>query len=229
MDGVTETNLVIGEGEIGKALAEILDCQSHDIEPLPEKHYDIIHIAIPFTKQFNKIVKNYQERYTPEFTVIHSTVPVGTSEKLGACHSPVTGVHPHLVESIKTFTKFVGGEGSEEVAKALRRYNIPTKAVSSSRDTEAGKIAGLLIYGINILLEKEIYNHCQANKLNYDVVYTDFIKMYNEGYEIMGMNHIKMYELEHKEGKIGGHCVAQNGPMLGGVFGKLLKRYGKRN
>ena len=228
MVGATKTNLVIGQGEIGKALASILDCPSHDLEPVEAEHYDIIHIAIPYSKGFKKAVKAYQKRYTPEHTVIHSTVPVGTSKSLGACHSPVTGVHPHLRESIKTFIKFVGGEDSDIVAAEMRRYNIQTEAVLSSDDTEAGKILALQMYGINILLEKEAYQYCQKNGLDYNIVYTQFVKMYNKGYENMGMKHIKTYELNHVEGGIGGHCVVQNGPMIKTIFGKLLKKYGRR-
>lgn len=216
-------HLIIGAGEIGTALQEVLDCDIHDIEPLDEKHYDIIHIAFPYNNSFIKQVKQYQERYTPVHTVIHSTVPVGTSKKLNAVHSPVTGVHPHLAESIKTFTKFVGGDNAEEVAEELRMYNIPAKPVEKSEETEAGKLYNLLTYGINILIEKEIYDYCKKRKLNYDVVYRQFVESYNKGYRDMGMNWAQMYQLEHKAGKIGGHCVTQNAPKLKTKLSKLLK------
>jgi hypothetical protein len=227
MDGFTKTNLVIGQGQIGTALAQVLECDSHDIEPL-EGHYDIIHITIPYSSQFKKIVKECQERYTPEITVVHSTVPVGTCEKLGACHSPVTGVHPDLAESMKTFTKFVSGEGAEVVVEAMKAKNIPAVVAGQSGNTEAGKLFALLIYGVNVLLEKEIFEYCEKNGLDYQVTYTEFVKMYNQGYEDMGKPHYKMYDLVHMTGGIGGHCVTQNAPLLKTKFAKLLKRYAKR-
>lgn len=229
MAGVTKTNLIIGEGEIGSALKSVLRCDSHDLSPLPPKHYDIIHITIPYGHEFNNVVREYQERYTPTHTVIHSTVPVGTCEGLGAVHSPVTGVHPHLEKSLFAFTKFCGGDGAPEVAAELRTYGIPAQAVPNSRDTEAGKLYALLIYGVNILIEKEIYEYCLANSLDYDVVYSRFVKMYNDGYQRMGMPHIKMYELTHMDGGIGGHCITQNAPMLGTQFANIIKHAGRNS
>lgn len=219
------THLVIGQGEIGKALKQVLKCKAHDKTPLEPQHFDVIHIAIPFSNGFAKIVRNYQRRYTPNYTVIHSTVEVGTCEKLKACHSPVTGVHPHLKKSIKTFTKFVGGEGSEVVADELKNYGIPAVPVKFARDTEAGKLFNLLFYGINVLLEKEIWEYCKDNNCDYQTTYKQFVKMYNEGYAKMKMPHIKMYELEHKPGGIGGHCVMENSPMLNTKFSKFLDDY----
>jgi len=219
------THLIIGEGEIGKALQRILKCKIHDKVPLPAEHYDIIHIAIPYSTGFNKIVRNYQKRYTPTHTVIHSTVEVGTCEKLKACHSPVTGVHPHLQKSLKTFTKFVGGEGSESVANELKRYKIPAVPVKFARDTEAGKLFNLLFYGINILLEKEVYEYCRQNNCDYQTTYKAFVKMYNDGYQKMKMPHVKMYELQHHDGGIGGHCIMENTPMLATKFARILDDY----
>jgi len=217
-------HLVIGNGEVGKALQEVFNCDIRDLEKTDFKKYDVIHIAFPYSKKFIKQVKKYQERYNPEYTVIHSTVPVGTSTKLKANHSPVTGVHPKLVESIKTFTKFIGGKDSSILAEEFQKYGINAVAVLRTEETEAGKLYNLLTYGINILIEKEIYKFCVDNGLDYSVVYKDFVKMYNEGYQKLGMNNIKMYELKHKEGCIGGHCVVKNSPLLKTRFSKVLKK-----
>jgi len=218
-------HLVIGEGEIGTALKKVLKCKSHDKESLPKQHFDIIHIAIPFSTGFTRVVRNYQKRYTPLHTVIHSTVEVGTCEKIKACHSPVTGVHPHLQKSLKTFTKFVGGVGSETIADELKKYGIPATPVAFARDTEAGKLFNLMFYGINVLLEKEVYEYCKQNNCDYQTTYKAFVKAYNEGYQKMKVPHIKMYELEHQPGGIGGHCVMENSPMLNTTFSKFLDNY----
>jgi hypothetical protein len=221
-------HLIIGNGEIGKALKEIFNCDIHDLYPFDNKQYDILHIAFPYSKKFLKYVREYQERYKPQYTIIHSTVPVGTSNKLNAIHSPVTGVHPRLVESLKTFTKFVSGKGSEIIAEEFNKFGIKSVAVSETKNTEAGKLYGLLIYGINILIEKEIYKFCDDNNLNYNIVYKDFTKMYNDGYKELGMEHIKMYELMHKDGPIGGHCIVKNAPLLKTKFSKILDKLNNR-
>ncbi len=221
-------HLIIGNGEVGKALKDIFKCDIHDLDPINNQPYEVIHIAFPYSKKFVKHVKKYQERYNPKYTIIHSTVPVGTSTKLKANHSPITGVHPRLVESIKTFTKFIGGNDSQILSEEFNKYGLNSVAVLRSEETEAGKLYNLLTYGINILIEKEIHQFCMSQNLNYDVVYKDFVKMYNNGYRKLGMSHINIYELEHKEGGIGGHCIVENSPLLKTRFSKILKIFNKR-
>lgn len=220
-------HLIIGNGEVGKALREVFDCDIRDLENTNFKEYDVIHVAFPYSKKFIKEVKKYQKFYNPKYTVIHSTVPVGTSEKLNANHSPVTGVHPRLVESLKTFTKFIGGPDSEILSEEFKQFGINSVTIKNSKETEAGKLYNLLTYGINILIEKEVYKFCEDNNLDFDVVYTDFVKMYNEGYQKLGMSNIKMYELEHKKGSIGGHCIIKNGSLLKTRFSKILRKFNK--
>lgn len=219
-------HLVIGYGEIGKALTQVLKCDFRDkTDDTSKEHYDVIHICYPHFNGFNKSVKSYIKRYTPDYVVVHSTVPVGTCGKLGVLHSPVTGVHPNLAKSIKTFTKFVGGDNSEVIADEFKKYKIPSVPVASASDTEAGKLYNLLAYGINILIEKEIWDFCHKNNLNYDIVYSQFVKMYNQGYEKMKMPHVKIYELKHFEGGIGGHCVMENSPLLNTELSRFLDDY----
>jgi hypothetical protein len=217
-------HLIIGAGEIGQALKKIFKCDIRDIEDIPVKKYDVLHIAIPNSKNFIKIVSKYKKLYKAKYVIVHSTVPVGTCRKAGFIHSPVTGIHPHLEKSLKTFTKFVS---NKKMADEFKKYGIPAVYVKNSDNTEAGKLYALTIYGINILLEKEIYRYCEVNKLNYDVVYRQFVKMYNDGYKKMGMKHIKMYELKHKKGATGGHCIIQNSPLLKTPLTKFLNRYNK--
>jgi hypothetical protein len=219
-------HLVIGAGEIGTALQKVFKCDIRDLEEIPVRKYDVLHIAIRNSKKFVSVVNAYKKLYKAKYVVVHSTVPVGTCRKAGFIHSPVTGIHPHLAKSLKKFTKFVS---NKKIAEEFRKYGIPAVYVKGSDNTEAGKLYALLIYGINIALEKEIFRYCKKNKLNYDVVYRQFVKMYNEGYKKMGMNHIKMYELTHQEGVIGKHCVMQNSPLLKTPLTKVLVRENKRN
>src|SRR4051812_21023221 len=109
-------HLVCGCGEVGAALRSILECDGEDLalKITPRSvRYDVLHICIPYSDHFEAIVRGKQHLFSPAFTVIHSTVPIGTSEKLDALHSPVRGKHPQLEESIRTFVKYVGGPESE--------------------------------------------------------------------------------------------------------------------
>lgn len=218
-------HLIIGAGEIGQALQKVFKCDIRDVEDIPVQKYDILHIAIPNSKKFVDIVKGYKKLYKAKYVVVHSTVPVGTCNKGDFIHSPVTGVHPYLAKSLKVFTKFVS---NKKIAEEFKKYGIPAVYVKGSSNTEAGKLYALAIYGINVLLEKEIYRYCVDNKLNYDVVYRQFVEMYNSGYSKMGMKHIKMYELVHKKGSLGGHCVVQNSPLLKTPLTRVLVRENKR-
>lgn len=219
-------HLIIGYGEIGKAVQKVFNCDYKDKQDKELKEsYDILHICIHYGVKFETIVESYRKKFNAKYVVVHSTVPVGTCEKLGVLHSPVTGVHPHLYKSLKTFTKFISGKDAEVVAEEFEKYGIKTSISSDSSNTEAGKLFGLLIYGINVLLEKEVYAYCEKNNLDYDVVYTQFVKMYNNGYAKMNMKHIKMYELKHQPSGIGGHCVMENSPLLNTPFSKFLDDY----
>lgn len=221
------SNLVVGLGEVGQALQIILKCDGYDTKSYGlnklEKHYDILHICIPYSEEFIETVQNYQQRFTPIHTIIHSSVPIGTSRQCRAVHSPIRGIHPNLEEGIRTFTKYFGGEGAMFCAqlfqsKGIEKIRIATK----SEDTEALKLWDTTIYGLNILIEKEIYNFCQKNNLNYDLIYGHANNSYNVGYEELSHPEFKKYTLEHREGPIGGHCIIPNAKLLDSPLAKLL-------
>ena len=75
--------LIIGGGEIGKSLLDVLDKQYECcvIDKGDEAHldYEIMHVCFPYSENFVEQVIQYQQLYHPKYTVIHSTVPVGTS------------------------------------------------------------------------------------------------------------------------------------------------------
>ena len=210
-----KTNLVIGNGEIGSAIASVLKADVMDIDIAPPKEkYDVIHICFPYSEDFIEHVKEYQERFKPELTIIHSTVPVGTSFECEAVHSPVRGVHPHLEEGVRTFVKFFGGKRAEEASKLFEAEGIETYCTPHSADTEAGKIWSTTQYGAFIELNKEIYEYCKENNLNFDIVYRLFNETYNEGYIKLGRKDVLRPVLYHSEGKIGGHCVVPNAHLI---------------
>jgi len=220
------TGLIVGMGEVGKALCEILSTvhSMHVYDsswqfPLREDlKVDVLHICFPYSDQFKACVQSYQEHVQPSYTVIHSTVPVGTSKALECYHSPVRGVHPHLAESMKTFVTYLAADNPQtfnaknnHLSRPIIQYFLDAgmnlKAVSQSEDTEAGKLWSLAAYAMNILLEKEIYKYCQENELDFRMVYQHFTDTYNDGYARMGVNNVQRPVLDHMEGTIGGHCI----------------------
>tara|TARA_R100001530_G_scaffold13251_3_gene12268 strand:+ start:4592 stop:5335 length:744 start_codon:yes stop_codon:yes gene_type:complete len=234
------TSLVVGAGEIGKGLYEVLhDAHGEsvfirDVEPksgLP-KHVDYLHITFPYSQRFEEYVNTYISFYNPSIVIIHSTVPIGTTSRIShpkTVHSPVRGKHPNLANSIRTFVKFIGGE--KEVANKVAEYfinaKIKTIVFDKSQTTEMLKIISTTLYGWQIIACKEVARICDKYNLNFEEVYTVANKTYNEGYEELGMGHYRKPYLRPMEGKIGGHCVVPNCDLLEDVFTQLVKDFDK--
>lgn len=226
-------SIVIGYGEIGKALYDVLNKAGYetykkDVEP--EEIIDgiqVMHICFPYSKSFVGIIKKYKKIYNPKYTIIHSTVPIGTAKKCDSYYSPVRGVHPHLENSLKTFVKYLAPRNNQ-----LKRYfdcaGIFVKEHDSRETLEAMKLYCTTIYGLNIIAEKEMWNFCKKNKLDFETAYTDCNQTYNDGYSMLGYPQYKKYILQHKDGKIGGHCILSNCKMLGTDISKFILKQNKK-
>lgn len=218
------SNLVIGLGEVGSAIRSILQCDGIDAGDMSIKKYDFVHICFPYSETFKDAVSAYKKKYLADggTLVIHSTVAVGTSDELGAVHHPIRGVHPNLEKGIRTFVNYFGGRGAAKAASEFIRRGIECRIVSNAKNTEAGKLISTSQYGMHILIEKAIYQYCEENGLDFDIVYTDFNKTYNGGYTELGMSNVVRPVLKHVPGKIGGHCVVPNAKILGGWIGETI-------
>lgn len=218
--------LIIGAGEIGKSLFSVLDkyykCHVIDKGEAYPRNFEIIHICFPYSEEFKKQVKEYQESYSPKHTVIHATVPVGTSKSLNALHSPVVGIHPHLEESITTFTKFFGGENASEVADYFRRAGVKVSIHDKAETTELMKIMSTTFYGLSIEFTKEMKRLCDKYQVPFEA-WTLWNNNYNSGYEKLGYPEYKKPNLVPMMKKVGGHCVRENMELDENVFTKLLK------
>lgn len=211
-------HLVIGLGQIGTAIQKILQCDGVDVEGTNQQ-YNVIHVCFPYSESFEQTVKEYQAHTDASLTIVHSTVPVGTCSKVDAVHSPIRGIHPDLEESIHTFVKYFGGPRAQEAAQFFEDLDILTECFEKSEATEAGKLWSTTGYGINILLQKAVYQYCQKHGLDFDQVYGDFNRTYNEGFEELGRPEFRKYNLPiYEKGPIGGHCVVPNAHFLGDEF-----------
>jgi UDP-N-acetyl-D-mannosaminuronate dehydrogenase len=218
-------HLVIGVGQIGNAIKEILNCDGFDIKinDIIKENYDVLHICFPYSTQFIDAVNKYKSITSANLIIVHSTVPVGTCEKINAVSSPVRGVHPNLVEGIKNFIKYFGGPKAEEASKFFSDLGIEVFNHPDSKTVEAFKLWDTTIYGFNIILEKEIHRYCKENNVDFDLVYTHSNQSYNDGYEKLGLPQYKKYVLKHYDGKIGGHCVIPNLFLLNSWISDLIK------
>lgn len=215
-----EKLVIVGMGEVGRSLYNVLkehyEILTHDFlgNPVPDVPIDILHIAFPYSNVFIGEIKKYQKAYNPKFTLVHSTVPIGTCRQVNAVHSFVTGKHPNLEEGIKTFTKYFGGKNAYECADIFSRIGIRTTCYSDPEITESMKLISTTYYGLNIMIEKEIYFWCQKNNLSFELIYSENNKDYNEGYGKMGCPQFIRPNLKHIKGGIGGHCIVNNLDLL---------------
>jgi len=220
---------IFGYGEVGKAIAKFYQKPKIKDKKRDDglKDLDILHICIPYSKDFVKIVKKQIRESNPELTIIHSTVPVGTTAKIGGVivHSPVRGKHPDLYQGIKTFVKFVGYENNVAGSLAKKHFEklgLKVKLIFDARNTEALKLWDTTQYGLMIILNKEIKKFCDKNKLDFDFIYTLGNRTYNEGYLKLKLPEVVRPWLKYMPGKIGGHCVIPNCRLLKSYIAKLV-------
>ena len=229
---MTHKSLVIGLGEVGMSLYNVLkdnhDVISKDVEAkkITDK-IDVMHICFPYGKNFVPIVKKYKKLYNPKYTIIHSTVPMGTAKKCECFYSPIRGIHPHLENSLKIFVKYLAPKNIY-LKKYFEKAGIKVELHSDTSTLEVMKLYCTTLYGLNIIAEKEMWEFCKKNGLDYNVVYTESNKTYNEGYEKLGFPQYSKYVLKHKDGKIGGHCVIPNCKLLNTAISKFIYNQNKK-
>jgi len=224
---------ILGNGEIGSSLAKFY--KNPKIKDLKKDDgllgLDVLHICIPWSDKFIDIVSSQIKESTPKIIIIHSTVAPGTTKKLAdkfngmVVHSPVRGVHPFLFKGMKTFVKYVGAENKKagDVAKKhLNSLGIKTKVFMPSSTTEALKLWDTTQYGWMIILNKEIKKWCDENRVDFEAVYAEANKTYNEGYKKLGRSEVQRPHLKNMPGKIGGHCVIPNCNILKSDISKII-------
>ena len=209
-------HLVIGLGEVGTAIKDILNCDGYDVSGgLPkESQYDVLHICFPYSEGFIGFTKAYIQEFQPSLVIVHSSVPVGTCDAEGWVHSPVRGVHPNLKEGILTFVKYFGGTNAVTAARIFGALDIPTEVTPKAANTEALKLWDTTQYGLMIMIQKMIRAYCDHHDLDFDLIYTDANHTYDIGYEALNRPEVARPYLKFMPGPIGGHCVIPNANIL---------------
>jgi hypothetical protein len=213
---IGKQSMIVGMGEVGTSLFRILkkyykvgtrDLYKVSVQDIP---VDILHICFNYSDDFVNQVKAYQEEYKPEYTVIHSTVPVGVSRKCNAIHSPIRGLHPNLESGILTFPKFLGGEQASQIADYFRRADIKVILCGRQETTEAMKLFDTEYYRHCVEFAHRVKKYCDKHSLNFHEVYTLSNETYNEGYTKLGHPEFVRPVLQPIMKEIGGHCLIPN-------------------
>ena len=206
-------DLVIGLGEIGKPIFDLLnergqDVLGKDLGPLELPYLvECMHICIPYNDSFEDEVTKYINQYKPDYTIIHSTVRPGTSEKLGCVYSPVRGIHENMLDDLKFYKKYYAGPIPNDLMK--KRFN-----------------------EIHIVKDR---HELEWTKIIVDTTYWGYIiafrKMIDKKYKVdwsfaeeINLNHRNRPIPYNDERPIGGHCVIPNLEFLAeDLYSKRIK------
>jgi UDP-N-acetyl-D-mannosaminuronate dehydrogenase len=230
---------ILGYGEVGSSLKGLYDLKN--IKTVVKDKEDqikfccleVLNICIPFSKDFTKIVIEEIKQSNAQLTIIHSTVPIGTTSSIhkelnSRCcivHSPVRGNHPNLTKSLQTFVKYIGSPIPKALSLAtthLRKLDISVSSCNTFEKTEAAKLLCTTYYGLCIAWHNEIKNVCEQFDVDIDFI-KDWNLTYNEGYTSLGQEQFNRPILNPPENhKIGGHCVMPNAEMLDTVISSAL-------
>lgn len=215
--------LVIGVGEIGKPLLELIqphyEAYGLDIKPAADiPQCDIMHLCFPFfeTDSFVKESVRYIKQYQPALVIVNSTVSPGTTRRIStesgvpAVNSPVLGKHARMKQEMLEYTKTIGpvtAEAGELAAAHFKKIGMKVRIYSSPEASEIAKLTETTYFGVLISWAQEVERYCKEFGVNYE----EAITFYEE---IKYLPRVKFYP-----GTIGGHCVLPNI--------KILKRHFK--
>lgn len=234
---------LLGAGEIGMVVKKIAEEKGYKVlvrEPkydqLDGNPTEALHVCSPYKNaKFIDYVFSAVKKSRPKVVIIHSTLPPGVTEKVAkkikipVANSPVRGNHPDLSDSIKKdFVKYVGGvdkKSTRLAAKHLRKLGIrKVVEVKSALDAELGKMVNITAYAWSIIFCRWVKRMCDELGADFDAVYTDFTKTYNQGYKNSRPN-VAQPILKPVKGPIGGHCVIPDTVLLDKVYKSAFTKF----
>jgi UDP-N-acetyl-D-mannosaminuronate dehydrogenase len=215
---VSNQILVVGLGEIGKPLLEIVSekypAVGVDLEPVePGGECSVMHVCFPFNSAdtFVQECVRYIRKYGPGLTVINSTVAPYTTRRVQeesggrVVNSPVRGKHWKMRQDLLHYTKFIGGieaDACREASAHFQSLGMKTKVLSSPEATEIAKLSETTYFGLLIAWAQEVERYCDRT----DAEYNEVVSFYEE---IPFLPPVK-----YTSGVIGGHCVLPNIEIL---------------
>lgn len=223
--GERTLSLVIGLGEVGRPLQEVLE-RVHRVEgiDLPSRDVagsvDFLHVCYPADiADFVGITCEYIGRYGPSVVVIHSTVPVGTTTAVQGrvtcpvVHSPVRGKHARMQEELLHYVKFIGAVDERAAARVAEHFEaagIRTHRLGSPEATELAKLTETTYLGLLVAFAQDVNRFARRVGVSYD----EIIEFYKEIGYLPGVQFFP--------GIIGGHCVMPNIELLKRTFDSRL-------
>lgn len=234
-----ETVLVIGLGEIGRPIFEVLkesgkfkiygfdldetkmQALGQTSENLPKK-VDVIHMCIPCNSQekFVEAVVQYATKYGPRLLVVNSTIPPKTTTKIHekckclVAHSPVYGTHrniEYMKWEIRRWTKIVGGVNPEAAQATSKHFR------------KAGVKTTILSGPLETELTKLFETIYTAWMITFFQEMQRITRYFQADFEdiVRAIGEIHRTRLDRPiwyPGVIGGHCLIPNTELLLSVY-----------
>lgn len=226
--------LVIGLGEVGRALYELLkesgkfDVYGFDLDQekirniasstnLPNA-FEVMHACYPCVDQktFVKTTLDYIMKFNPKITIINSTVPPGTTQKIYnasmslVAHSPIRGMHKNIEtmkRDIMFWSKYVGGatkEAADLARKHFETLGLKVKVLKSPLETELAKLFETTYRAWMIVCFQEMHRISR----HFGADFSEVVDM------IEDIHRVHFNKPLHYPGVIGGHCLIPNTQLL---------------
>jgi len=212
------TTLVIGLGEVGSALSQVLKRRGVVLEHNIERRefaepIGVMHLCFPFTQQseFEAAALAYIERFKPELTIINSTVIPGTSRAIAErasvplAYSPVRGKHAGMTADLLRYRKFVAGidaASENRAAEHFRAAGMTIQCIDKLETLELAKLGETTYFGVLIAFAQQLNRYANCVGGDYEQAMT-FLE------EIDFLPRTRYFP-----GFIGGHCVIPNIQLL---------------
>jgi UDP-N-acetyl-D-mannosaminuronate dehydrogenase len=225
--------LVVGLGDVGRSLFELLkesrkvEVYGWDVDKEKMQHIrqgdlprevGVLHICYRCSGQeeFVNTSVDYVRRFRPELTIINSTVPPGTTEKVyklsggHMVHSPVRGMHKsrkRMKRDLLFWTKYIGGVDEKSAELASRHFEelgLKTKILVGPVETELAKLFETTYRAWMIACFQEMHRISRRFGADFDQV-TDFLE---------DDHRVRFDRPIHFPGVIGGHCLIPNAKLL---------------
>jgi UDP-N-acetyl-D-mannosaminuronate dehydrogenase len=230
-----EKVLVVGLGEVGRPLFELLDESGcfivHGID-LDEakmgevgqhkkdlvKEVDIMHVCIPCVNQekFVSTVANYAKQFKPKLVIINSTVTPGTTKEVSkrceclVAHSPVRGVHEsleHVKWELKRWTKYVGGANAKAGEAASKHFQELGLKTKVLKSSLESELAKLFETTYRAWMIA-CFQEMHRISRHFDACFDDIVDFIEDTHRLRFDRPVMF------PGVIGGHCIIPNTELL---------------
>jgi len=234
-----ETVLVVGLGEIGRTLFELLKetdlftvygldldeekmrATHQDQNKLPQK-IDTMHVCLPCKNQesFVATVISYVKQFKPDLLIVNSTVPPGTTKKVQqnckclVAHSPARGVHKspeHMKWEIKRWTKYVGGADAKAAKATCRHFEQMGLKVKTLKSCAETELAKLFETTYRAWMIA-CFQEMHRISRNFEADFDDAVDFLEDTHRVR-LDRPIMFP-----GVIGGHCLIPNTELLLNVY-----------